>query len=75
MLIGKILPSPHINPCHVNRAFPLYEANYLGYGIFGRDRDQHVNMIAPKMPFSNLTLFLNSLLIFTCMFIPGNVKL
>jgi hypothetical protein len=40
--------------------FPLNIADYLGYRIFGRDLDEHMDMIDAHMTFQYFTLLLLS---------------
>jgi hypothetical protein len=56
------IPTPE-KPCDLRNLTP------------GKNRDQHMNIVQLQLSYSNLTLFLKGLLIFTGMLIPGNVKL
>jgi len=55
MVPRRVLASSHERPCHVDRRFPLHEADVLGHGVLWGHGEEHVHVIRQQVPLFNAT--------------------
>ena len=53
MVSCGVLASSHEHPGHVDGRFPRDEADHLGYGVLGRNRDAQVPVLRPQVALFN----------------------
>src|SRR6516225_6108271 len=57
-VLAREVPLPTAQSSHSNRTLPLQEPDHRSHRVLRRNRNAHMHMVRPQMPFDNLALFL-----------------